>query len=322
MDLSLNNHLLYSSVLATVISLLLWWYAYHSPWSVLDQQNSRSLHHGHTLTGAGLLMFLPISLLGLILFPQASIAYVILLLSVLGFIDDRHDISFQLRLLIQIVSALATLYYFVLLTPVALAVFLVVALLWWVNLFNFMDGANGMAGLHGLVTLVFYGFYYATFNHQDAFIAYLITISCMAIAIYLVFNMKLKKLFMGDSGSLPLAWIIAITALYGLANNSLNYFQIAVIHSVFIIDTTLTMINRIKQGDNITQAHATHLYQRLIKLGYSHSKVSTGYASITAACCWLVWMTQNQSWTIQFSMFLLVYLTLAVLFMKFLNTAR
>ncbi len=127
---------------------------------------------------------------------------------------------------------------------------------------------------------------------------------------------------MGDSGSLPMAWVLAILALYGLATDQLNVMQIAVVHAVFIVDTTLTLIMRIRKKENITQAHATHIYQRLIKSGHSHNQISIAYACITVLSCLLIWLTVDCTWLVHLLMFFAVYLTLAILFMKYLIAAR
>ena len=85
MDLNLNNYWFVSAVVAVVVTLLLWWYAYHSKMAVVDQQDQRSLHLGSAITGAGILMFIPFCLAGLLLYPLFVPLYVILVLSVLGF---------------------------------------------------------------------------------------------------------------------------------------------------------------------------------------------------------------------------------------------
>ena len=239
-----------------------------------------------------------------------------------GFVDDRHELSFQLRLLLQITAAVISLYTIDLSASYFVLLFLVICLLWWINLFNFMDGANGMAGFHGLLSLVFYGGLFINHFNQDLVFNYLTTASLMILVVYLVFNLWLKKLFMGDSGSLPLAWLIAIMALYSLHYGLLSQAQIATIHAVFIVDATLTLFNRIRLGENITQAHATHLYQRLIKKGLAHATVSVIYALITLLCCLLVWLTLHADRVVQYATFFSTYLILTLIFMKFLNTGR
>ncbi len=322
MDLNLSNYWFASAVTASMVLLLLWWYAYFSKLAVLDQQDQRSLHQGRAITGAGILMFVPFSLGGLTLYPLFVPLYIIIALSVLGFFDDRHELSFQLRLLLQVVAAVATLYVIGFDSSYWLLVFLVLCLLWWVNLFNFMDGANGMAGLHALVSLAFYGWIFSShFTHDNVF-HYLTAAGLLILLVYLIFNLYLNKLFMGDSGSLPLAWLIAIMALYSMHYSLLSQVQIATLHAVFIVDATWTLFNRIRLGESITKAHASHLYQRLIKNGLTHAKVSMVYAFATLLCVVLVWFTHKSEVVVQYGVLFMVYLFFTLIFMKFLSTGR
>lgn len=319
MVLSLNNFGWLSGALALLVLLMLWRYAYHSQMVIYDAQKSRSLHQGQALTGAGILIFVPWCLLGLLLAPLFVSFYVIMVLSVLGFIDDRYDVSFKVRLVVQILMALITLYAMGSITPWWLVVFLTFCMLWWVNLFNFMDGANGMAALHGVVSLGFYGIVFADKFSQATIFNYVTFASVLVLLVYLIFNMWLKKLFMGDSGSLPLAWVIAVMALYAIQTNTMSYAQVALLHSVFIVDATLTLVHRLLKGENVTQAHATHLYQRLIKSGYTHSTVSACYALLTLLCCLMVWLTLNSQWLVQYVTSAVVYVIFFGVFVTLIN---
>lgn len=322
MGLNLNNYIWLSTTLAVLVFVLLWVYAYRSNLVIHDAQNSRSLHQGKALTGAGILMFVPWCLFGLLLAPLFVPFYMILILSVMGFVDDRYDVSFKLRLLLQTVVTVITLYAVGLTVPIWMWVFLIFSLLWWVNLFNFMDGANGMAALHGLVSLSFYGLIFADIYNDVTIFSYIILAIVLVLVVYLIFNLWLKKLFMGDSGSLPLAWIIAVMALFALHLNVLNYSQVAVIHAVFIVDATMTLFYRLIKKEQVTQAHATHMYQRLIKNGFTHLQVSAIYAGLTLLCCLLVWLTLTGLWVVQWAILTVVYLSLLVVFIKYLSLGR
>lgn len=322
MGLNLNNYVWLSITSAAGVFMILWYYAYRSKLAIHDGQTARSLHKGSTLTGAGILIFVPWCLMGLVLTPLFVPFYVVLALSILGFVDDRYDLSFKLRLLVQVMAALVTLYAVGLMTPWWLLVLLTFCLLWWVNLFNFMDGANGMAGLHGLVSLGFYGLVFALKFGQYTVFSYVALAGVLVLMVYLIFNLGLNKMFMGDSGSLPLAWIIAVLALYAIQTETLNYAQVAFIHSVFIVDATLTLLYRINKQERVTQAHASHLYQRLIKFKYSHLQVSSVYALLTLLCCGLVWLTSFATWVVQYTVFVVVYLVLILVFIKLMNLAR
>ncbi|WP_223788412.1 hypothetical protein [Marinicella meishanensis] len=322
MDWSLSNPSLLSGLLAVITGLLLWWYAYHSPKALIDVSEDRSLHRGRAITGAGLYLFLPFALMGLWLYPLFVPLSVILLLSVLGYLDDRFKLSFQLRLWCQLAAAMLTLWSVGVDAHLGWQLFLVLGLLWWVNLFNFMDGANGMAGLHALVSLACYGVIFGQAFSQDSVFTYLTWAGVVLMLIYLLFNLILKKLFMGDSGSLPLAWLQAVLALYAMAYDLLTPLQVAMLHVVFIVDATATLMVRLKRGENITAAHSTHFYQRLIKSGWAHWQVSLAYAAVSLLCGLLVVMTQSATTVVQYAQSFVVYGLGMAVFIKFYKLGR
>lgn len=317
MGLSLNNLILITAINAAVVAVLLAWYAYGFKSTLNDQSNSRSLHQGTAITGAGIFMFLPLCLSVILLFPEFITAYLLLIMTLLGLADDKFDLSFKIRLFVQLLVMTVCLVYYQYEFNLLL-LFLLVAGIWWINLFNFMDGANGMAGLHGLVVLVFYAFVFA--QHQS--LNFIITSASVIVLIYLFFNVCLKKLFMGDSGSLPMAFLLVILAFWSIQSNWLNYYQIAIIHAAFIVDATMTLLVRIKKHEKITHAHASHLYQRLIKTGASHLKVSLWYGLVTVFLCVIVVISDKLSIQIQIVTMACCYLILLMIFMKTFTIGR
>lgn len=310
MGLSLNNQFLLIAFNAISVAILLSWYAFRAKMAVTDESNERSLHQGKALTGAGIFMFLPLCVSIAVVFPDFLSGYLLLLMSLLGWVDDRYDLPFKPRLLIQIVLLAACLIYYDFTHPGWL-LFLLIASVWWVNLFNFMDGANGMAGFHALVTLTFYA--YVFYVHES--LNFIIVAMMVILLIYLFFNVVIRKLFMGDSGSLPLAFLLVIMALWSIQSNWLNYWQVAMVHAAFIADATFTLVVRLYKRENITQAHASHLYQRLIKSGYSHVRVSLLYASVTALLCVMAIWAQHLNLVYQVSLLLISYIVLLAVFL-------
>jgi len=302
---------------ALSVALLLAWYVYGYRSVITDHANNRSLHQGQSVTGGGFLMLLPLCVSLWWINPGYFPTFLLFSMSLLGLADDKYDLSFKLRLLIQALLIALSLVYFDF-TFGLVFLFLVVASIWWVNLFNFMDGANGMAGLHALIIVVFYSLLAKSFD-----ISLVMSASMAAIIIvYLYFNLFLKKLFMGDSGSLAIALLLAILAYGALKTGLLSYFQVALIHAVFIVDATLTLFVRLIKGDNVTQAHATHLYQRLIKSRYSHVMISSAYALVTAVLCITAFAITGLTQTSQFGVVVIAYLLLIMIFMKYFHTGR
>ena len=317
MDLNQNNPFIYIWVNVGIVGLILTWYAYGYRAAIIDKAVGRSLHQGQAITGAGLFIFIPFTLSIGWLRPEFLPVWAIFMMSVIGFIDDRFDVSFKLRLIIQTSLIALCMYYFGFRINL-LGVFLLLASLWWVNLFNFMDGANGMAGFHSWVILGFYSCVAMATTPYD----YLAIYAMALISLYLVFNVVLKRLFMGDSGSLPLALLLVVLAFMSLKKGDINYLQVALLHAVFITDATLTLLFRLAHGENITQAHASHLYQRLIKVGHTHVWVSFVYAFVTVILCVVVWLIKDLNQWYQLFITVTLYLLLIIIFMKFLTKGR
>lgn len=321
MDLNLNNHWFQVTAVSVIVFTLLWWYGYRSQMNFQDIENDRSLHKGNMLTGAGIFMFVPLCLIGLFLYPLFVPLYLILMISIVGILDDRFDLSFKLRLFLQALLATLILLYIKIDVSLILLMFLVFAFVWWVNLFNFMDGANGLAGIHALISLSFYALLFNSHFQHINVLHYLTMSATLVVFIYLLFNLWLKKMFMGDSGSLPLALLIGTVALYSFYYEVLNFMQIAMIHAIFIVDATMTLFNRLLKGENVAKAHATHLYQRLIKTGWTHSKVALIYGAVTLLCC-LIAIVMGLPKIPVVALFMIVYVVLLVIFLKTLNIGR
>ena len=311
MDWNLNNHWYGLLGLLVVTWSLLAWYVSHSPWAVQDQAVDRSLHQGQVQTGGGLLMFLPWLFFLLLFVPDLWVLWVVGAMVVLGWVDDRKHLSFQLRLLVQALAAWVSLWYLGFDPVTPLALFLLLSMIWWINLFNFMDGANGMAGLHAVVTLSFYA--WCSMSGQGMVLnTHWLALAGVAVLLpYLWFNLIQKRLFMGDSGSLPLALLQGLVALALIQAGTLSMPQVAVIHALFIIDATYTLIKRLASGENITEAHASHLYQKLVKSGWSHARVSWLYAAITALLCVMTVTVLDTVWLV-----LLAYVLLFGLYLR------
>ena len=287
-------------------------------WGVTDQAGQRSSHKGQVVTGAGIVLMSILCVCAALLDIHALLLIAIGLLAVVGFIDDKIDLIKGVRLLAQL-AAVALVFYALDLhqSPwwwVALMVFLT---LWWINLFNFMDGANGMAGLHILVCAAWYVYMFEMqLGSQGHEIEMLGLMAMLSAGAYLMFNFPSAALFMGDSGSLPYALILAILALTGLTLGILSYWQVAVLHAPLIADASFTLIVRVLRRERFLQAHNTHVYQRIIRSGWPHWQVSGIYALLTALLGLLAWWMRNHSQWQQIAIVSGIYALLLVIFMK------
>ncbi|MDZ4743837.1 MAG: hypothetical protein SGI98_10530 [Verrucomicrobiota bacterium] len=146
------------------------------------------------------------------------------------------------------------------------------------NFFNFMDGSNGLAGGTAVIISIFSGFW--CFQSGQVWAIVLCLIIGLSALGFLPFNFPRAKTFMGDCGSLVLGFSLALVSLpaaQGMMVGQLNPVLLMLIWSPFIIDSGFTLVKRVLKRENIFHAHNAHLYQRMIKSGYSHVEVALLY---------------------------------------------
>lgn len=249
--------------------------------------------HSHTVAtprggGAGLVLSLLIfSLLGLAEdggFWIRCACPGILVLSLLGWWDDHASLSARFRFLVQ----LAVSIYLIgcglesgwpggVLPLVAAGLFL----LWMTNLYNFMDGSNGMAGTQGVFCGVVLA---ALFQHSGdrelAIAAALLAACCLG---FLPWNLGKARVFMGDTGSLALGFALGALLVCGIGTGSIALPVALMVSLVFLTDGTLTLLLRVFKGERWYTAHKQHLYQRLIVHGWTHGRVLLSYQAMNLA---------------------------------------
>ncbi len=205
----------------------------------------------------------------------------VLLLTIVGWRDDKFPVSALLRLLIQLAVSVWLLGYgwweFSVEYMVFLAV-IVLAMVWLMNVYNFMDGSNGMAGFQGVFAGVTMAVLFQSGGEYSiALIAVTVAAACAG---FLPLNFPRARVFMGDVSSVPLGFIFASLAWYGMQTGSMSLPLSIMIMSVFLVDATLTLLSRAFRGERWYTAHALHVYQRLIARGWSHRRVLSVYQAI------------------------------------------
>jgi len=198
----------------------------------------------------------------------------LLVLFVISIMDDIKNLPVKSRLLAHMVAA--TL--FVVGSGVAneqgflMAVLLFFIVVWVTNLYNFMDGSDGLAGGMALIGFSSYGI--AALLVQDDVFAYAnFTIATAALG-FLFFNFHPAKIFMGDAGSIPLGFLAVAMGFWGMQKGHWSAWFPLLVFSPFIVDATLTLVKRSLRGAKITEAHREHYYQRAIQLGVGHRNVA------------------------------------------------
>lgn len=241
-----------------------------------------------------------VSLLAIDVFARESVVLSIMALAIvlacLSALDDRDGLSVRLRFGVHAVTAVVLMAVFYanfqtetnaqnlplqFMANVAGLCFLVIVVLWMTNLYNFMDGANGLAGFMG--TIGFAALAVAGhFAPPDVASLNLTTFSAAiagACAVFLVFNFPHARVFLGDAGSIPLGFLAAALGMYGALNGNWPWWFPVLVFSPFIVDASVTLAIRIFRRQRLWQAHRQHYYQRVIlELGWSHTQTTCSYS--------------------------------------------
>jgi UDP-N-acetylmuramyl pentapeptide phosphotransferase/UDP-N-acetylglucosamine-1-phosphate transferase len=135
-----------------------------------------------------------------------------------------------------------------------------------------MDGSDGLAGGMALSGFTTYGIA-ALMNNNDVFAMLNFTIGAAALA-FLFNNFHPAKVFMGDSGSIPLGFLAAGVGLWGWLQGCWPAWFPVLVFSPFVVDASVTLVKRALRGAKVSEAHREHYYQRLIQLGWGHRNVS------------------------------------------------
>ena len=264
-------------------------------WS-LDRTNHRSLHFRPTPRVGGIAILISVALV-VALLSTGSLLNVALfsaaILSFISFVDDKYTLSVALRIAVHFAaSILATVSWFHgnaaggILSLVSCALFvaaIVVSIVWMTNLFNFMDGANGLAGGMTFFGFGCYAIAAALADSQGNMIAIAsATISGAALG-FLFFNFPVAKIFLGDAGSVPIGFLAIVLGIQGYVQGLWDWWFGLLVFSIFIVDATITLIKRLVRGEKIWLAHREHYYQRLILAGWSHRKTVTSYYFVMLA---------------------------------------
>jgi len=244
---------------------------------LLDHPNERSLHSTPVprTGGAGLI---PGALLGMLLADGAAWAVLLALALMLSsLVDDWKGLSAAVRLPLHLA---ATGSFVLLALPPqgwVVAALLAVAIAWMANLYNFMDGSDGMAGGMALIGFSVYALA-AAGGGAPAFALVNLCVAAAALG-FLVFNFPPARVFMGDAGSIPLGFLAGALGLQGWAQGLWPLWFPLVVFGMFVADASVTLLRRALCGERVWQPHRTHYYQRMILLGWSHRQTAlTAYA--------------------------------------------
>ena len=254
----------------------------------LDHPNPRSLHATPVPRTGGLGVVPGLAVGVLIAGGDVLLVALTLALMLLSLLDDWKHLPASWRLLGHLGAGGAfVLTYFPAVDWTVFAL-LTLAVAWMINLYNFMDGADGLAG--GMTVIGFGAYAAAGALAGDA--SFALTSLCVAAAAtaFLIFNFPPARIFMGDSGSIPLGFLAVALGLLGWRNGLWPLWFPLVIFAPFVVDASVTLVRRALRGERFWQAHRSHYYQRLVLTGWSHRRLALaeyGLMLISAAAALL-----------------------------------
>ena len=164
----------------------------------------------------------------------------------------------------------------------ALAVVLILVIVWATNVFNFMDGADGLAG--GMAFVGFTAYAIAAAWAGQAGLALVSIVLASASAGFLAHNFPPARAFLGDAGSIPLGFLAAALGLHGAATGAWTLAFPLLVFSPFAVDATVTLLRRIARGEPFWRAHRDHYYQRLALSGWPRRRLALAAWSLMLAC--------------------------------------
>jgi len=238
----------------------------------LDLPNQRSLHAIPIPSLGGLAIMASITFSTVLYSPEFLYLIPFLLaLITLSFLDDLITIRPLVRLAVHFLTAFAFLFTFDLHSNYLFFIILLFYLVWVINLYNFMDGSDGLAAgmsvigfsCYAVLSIILGDLNFAIFN-------IIIITTCIS---FLFFNFPPAKIFMGDTGSIPLGFLCGALGIIGWYKLLWPLWFPLIVFSPFIIDSSITLLKRFIKKDSLTEAHRSHYYQRAILIGYSHKQV-------------------------------------------------
>jgi Fuc2NAc and GlcNAc transferase len=277
-----------SILLSFFLTGLATWYARRS--GMVDHPGDRHSHTVATPRGGGAGLILALIFASLFLpgsggeFWSKCILPGVVVLAILGWRDDHAALSARFRILVQLAASIYLIscaHENGWMTGAGEPFLAVLALVWMSNLYNFMDGSNGMAGLQGVFGgVVLYWLFASAGDFDLASVSALVAACCVG---FLPWNFGKARVFMGDVGSVSLGFVFGALLVSGVGLNAFSLPVALLVMLVFLTDSTLTLLVRVMKGERWYNAHRKHMYQRLIAHGWTHNRVALVYQVINLA---------------------------------------
>lgn len=268
---------------------------------VMDIPGPRSSHKIPTPRGGGLAIVVCSLFLGAYFYFSGLVQFGFIMsitiggviIAAIGLIDDIREVSPWLRLIIHFCAAGIGMFFMKYYGGITHFIFppdmpwldLFFSLfiwVWLINLYNFMDGIDGIAATEAIC--VFLAASLILFFKGDSF-SYLLIMFAASCSGFILWNLPPARIFMGDVGSGFLGYVMGALVIFGNGSGKLNIWVWLILLGVFLVDSTFTLIRRILKGEKWYGAHCSHTYQRASRIWKSHGTITLSVLAIN--CFWL-----------------------------------
>lgn len=270
---------------------------------LLDMPNARSSHRTATPRGGGLAIVLSatVALAVLTLARRVDLGLCLTLIgggaavAAIGFADDRHTMPAVTRLLVHTVAAAWAVAWIGGVPAIVLhnqtielgwlgAAVGIAGVVWVLNLFNFMDGIDGIAASEAVFVTwaALIPMFLCDISRAISTASLVVGAACLG---FLPWNWAPAKIFMGDVGSGYLGYVVAVLALAATHENPSAAWVWLILGGVFFVDATVTLVRRLLRRERVYEAHRSHGYQWLARRWRSHLRVTLAVLAVNV--CWL-----------------------------------
>ena len=273
--------------------------------SVVDVPNERSSHARPTPRGGGLaIVAIALAAVATLaatgqMTPRTALALAGggLLIALVGWVDDKRDLRASVRIAAHTAAAAWAVAWLGGMPPLTVgtgavargtggALLAIRGIVWGTNLYNFMDGIDGLAAVEAVVVGTTGALLLAS-RHSS--LGLLGLVLAAAAAGFLTWNWPPARLFMGDVGSGFLGFAFAVIGVAGENDGVMPALLWILLLGPFFADATITLLRRMRRGERWYAAHRSHAYQRAVQAGRSHGQVTAAVALLTALCAVLAW---------------------------------
>ena len=254
----------------------------------LDRPNQRSLH-ATPIPRTGGLGIVPGLALGMLLAGADRLLIALTVgLMLLSLLDDWKAVPSGVRLAVHAAAAIALSWAGAQDVGWLQVLLLALAIAWMTNLYNFMDGADGLAG--GMAVLGFGAYGSAAWIGGQPVLALACLSIAAAAAAFLLYNFPPARIFMGDAGSIPLGFLAGGLGVAGWRSGSWPLWFPLVVFAPFVTDATVTLVRRALRRERFWEAHRSHYYQRQVLMGWTHRQlVLAEYALMALTAAAALW---------------------------------